>query len=482
MTTGDDFSALRDATAQLIDPAQHLTALELMAIDQSSYPHMDALINAYVHAQKPASEFEEQLWQTVEAYLQQMNSAYTHALQEPMPKDGELARQLLQRRMEALGLLAYCNYLRYQPLPENFWTELHGVYQMAEQAKEVAAGTSCDAGYLQALMLGTVNRTNMLKWEIALVNHWLGAWSKALLLAREYDETQHLFFVDLLADRGARRARGFAPGPNYLYWHVDVLTDALEAMRQQLNNNVFPADFTEKTSVINALGLVERLLAEWSYADYRRQRRDEERAGVSKSAQVVHGIFNVCQHVKNLAFATTEPMAEYPQQGSGLEAGDEDTNHWVIENESTFGFGASVKSRLNLWLKPGRLIALDYEFNPDMTVVGVVRSIQQQFEDDCYVGIEVLSHTPSYVRLTRLADVNKDISNTDAEPFSALYLAKDDDREQSASLVMPAFEYVQSGYYELKLQQRILLLQLGNMIEQRDDWLRAELKIIDKST
>jgi hypothetical protein len=274
--------------------------------------------------------------------------------------------------------------------------------------------------------------------------------------------------------------RDFAPAPTYRYWQVDALTAVLDAMQEQLTNDILPPEFSENTTVANALGLVEKLLAEWSNVDYRRQRRDEEREGVSKSAQVVHGIFNVCQHVKNIEFARVSSTDGrfYPDTDL-IEPGAANANHWVIENESTFGFGAVVNSRLNLWLKPGRLIALDYEFNPDLTVVGVVRSIQQQFEDECYVGIEVLSHTPSYVRLVHLAGV--DATSDDAEPFSALYLAKDDDRGRAATLVIPAFEYVPSGFYELRLQRRIYRLRLGDILEQRDDWLRAGLEILAKS-
>jgi hypothetical protein len=124
------------------------------------------------------------------------------------------------------------------------------------------------------------------------------------------------------------------------------------------------------------------------------------------------------------------------------------------------------------------LIALDYEFNPDLTVVGVVRSIQQQFEDECYVGIEVFSHIPSYVKMMHLANLDMDTVSDGTQAFSALYLAKNDDHGLTASLVMPVLEYMESGFYEINLHQRTYHLQLGDIIEQRDDWLRTGLRII----
>jgi len=483
MTNGDNFVALRAAAARLANTAQPLALTELIEIDQSNRSHVDAFIHLYVHTPELDAEFEEQLWQTFHAYLQPLNHAYMSALQGiALQQDSELLGRAFMHRLDNLALLALCHYLRYQPLPEDSWLKLHEAYQMAEETLGInVASAGCDAPYLQALMLGTVNRTNMLKWEIALVNRWLQGWCQDLSLAKEYDEERHLFFVDLLENSGARRMRDFTLMPSYRYWHVDNMTRTLEYMQQQLEGDVLPPDFSENIAIPNAMRLVELLLAEWSRTDYRRQRRVEGRDGVSKSTQVVHGIFNVCQHVKNIAFANLSSAANYNQDGAASTATGSEENSWIIENESKFGFGAVVKADLNLWLKPGRLIALDYEFNPDLTVVGVVRSIQQQSEDDCYAGIEVLSHTPTYVLLLYMDD-DMGLEIDGAQPFPALYLAKDDDRDQPAMLVMPSFQFVESGLYQLRTQQQTYWVRLGDVVEQQYDWLRVKINTMDKST
>lgn len=482
MTNGDNFSALRAATARLANTAEPLALTELIEIDQSNRSHIDAFIHLYVHTPELDAEFEEQLWQTLHAYLQPLNHAYMSALQDiALQQDSELLGRAFMRRLDNLALLALCHYLRYQPLPDDFWLKLHKAYQMAEETQGIdVASTGCDASYLQALMLGTANRTNMLKWEIALVNRWLQGWCQDLSLAKEYDKERHLFFVDLLEDSGARRMRDFTPMPSYRYWHVDNMTSALEHMQQQLEGDVLPPDFSENIAILNAMRLVEQLLAEWSRTNYRRQRRVEDRDGVSKWAQVVHGIFNVCQHVKNIAFANLSSAANYNQDGADSAAAGSEENSWIIENESKFGFGAVVRADLNLWLKPRRLIALDYEFNPDLTVVGIVRGIQQQSEDNCYAGIEVLSHTPTYVLLQYMDD-SMGLETDGAEPFPALYLAKDDDRDQPAMLVMPSFQFVESGLYQLRTQQHTYLVRLGDAVEQQYDWLRVGINTMDKS-
>lgn len=484
MTIGDNFAALRAATASLNSPATPLTLTELMEIDQSNRVHVDAFIHLYVHTPELDTEFEEQFWQALHAYLQPLNHAYISALQGiALQQDSKLLSRAFLHSLDNLALLALCHYLRYQPLPDDFWPKLHEAYRLAEETQGIdVASAGCDASYLQALMLGTVNHTNMLKWEIVLVNRWLQNWCKDLSLDKEYDEKRHLYFVDLLKNGGARRMRDFTPALSYRYWHVDNMAGALKQMQQQLEADVLPADFGEEIAIPNAMRFVEQLLAEWSRTvpPYRRQRRVEDRDGAFKSAQAVHGIFNVCQHVKNVAFANLLSATHYNQGGADLITTGSEENSWIIENESKSGFGAVVKAGFNLWLKPGCLIALDYEFNPDLTVVGVVRSIQQQSEGNCYAGIEVLSHTATYVLLQYMNN-NMSPGADGGESFPALYLAKDDDRDQPAMLVMPSYQFMQSGLYQLRTQRQTYRVSLGDVIEQQHDWLRAKINTMDRS-
>jgi hypothetical protein len=179
---------------------------------------------------------------------------------------------------------------------------------------------------------------------------------------------------------------------------------------------------------------------------------------------------------------------------AALELPGPDAEKWHIENESIFGFGALVNADLNLWLRPGRLIALEDQYNPDMTPVGVVRSIRQMDGNQRYVGVQVLSHTPSYVRLRILASPvgQPDLLQTDifsaatpaaqpAPPFPALYLPRDDDLAMKASLLMPLLEYIEGGLYELRNGRSLYQVRLGQVVEQQDDWIRVQSAMLEKS-
>lgn len=471
-SSGESLSALSDARERL--SAEQFPALPaLMQTHDGLRPHLDALLQHFAEARHPEHEFEQQIWQTAHDYLQQLDLAYAFHLHEqaaaPLPG---LMHQALLQRLECLALLAIWHYLRYQALTEFFWRELHATFRMAEPIAAIAGAAT--ARYLQVLMLDSVNRNNMTRPKIILVGSWLSRWCQDLTLAHDYDPKRHIFLVDLHVPRGARLIRQRMLGSDCRYWSVASLVARLQPMRQQLENGELPAAFPAKTSAQNALRLVEKLLAEWSPSGAHRERRADQRQNVMKYAQVVHGILNVCQHVKNMGFApaqSVEMMAETPSTES----------NWLIDNESRFGFGTFVYADFNRWLEPGYLIAMNYDLNPDLAVVGIVRSIEQRSAHKYSVGIEVLSHTPGYVRLQQLSESGGSLERL--PPFAALFLPQPDEqytqgeREQPGTVVMPILDYVPAGLYELHTPQMEHVVQLSEVLEQQADWIRVAVSV-----
>lgn len=469
---GEHFAALRAAINQLGEA--ELLPDVLVELEQNSRPHLDSLMQRYVETQKLDFEYEEQLWLTVHSYLEEVIAAYSLQLQKPVTDlSSALLSRVLLHALHHLGLMAKWHYQRYQPLPQGVWTLMHHIYQQAESLKArdpIVEIASHQRRYLQALMLDTLNMGNMLKSEIEMVDCWLRAWCQDILLEQECDESRHLFFVDFQQDRSARRLREFVTAPNCRYWQLDEVIEVIEQMQQQLASHELPIVFDEHANISNAIRLINQLLTEWSRKDYHRQRRNDDREDVSKRARVSHGLLGICQHVKNVTFSADTPSsARFDTFDSG----------WKIENESKFGLGAVVDGSLNSWLEPGCLIAIDYELNPVMSMVGVVRSIKQQSGHELYVGIDVFSHAPSYVRLQYLTQAEPALG-TDLT-ISALYLGRDDGRELPASIIMPLSDYVEAGTYDLRIQDYERQVSLGALIEQRADWVRVTANILTKS-
>ena len=459
----DSLGLLRAETSKLMTGP--LLAESLVACERHARPHLQGLIGYFVTSDKLSFELEDQLWLTVYRYLkyliQQVDTVQKSALSEGNPGHSVECCSL---KIEAMATMAKWHYLRYRPLPKHFWSTMHTAYAEFEQWQvqdplvTLTTAPVARVRYLQALLLDSINRSNMQKREIDHVDHWLHGCCQSITLERQCNELKHLLFVDLTSERSAQRIREYETHANCRYWSMESIIAQLVEMRIQVEQGVIPAIFSQDTGLPNAKRLLDQLSGEWSYQSYKRQRRTDEREEVAKLAQAVHGIMNVCQHIKNNA---------YNQMAAPMQNLLRPENSWRIENESKFGFGAQVNMGMNLWLKPGCLISLDYALNPDLIVVGVVRNIQQQQGADCYAGIEVLSHTPSYVTLRAMDD------NPITTASPALYLPRDDERHLPASLVMALHDYMSRGRYALKMGGQAYRAQLGELMEQQEDWVRV---------
>jgi hypothetical protein len=505
----------------------------LFRIDEHCRENVAALTRQYVAAPVLAYEVDERLWQSVYDYYHVLDRAYQtfldrHAADPARCSFAEDIPHLLLNTVDSLRYAAKWRYLRYQSMVEGGWLRLHRLYLLAESLgctitplhhypdQPPVTIMSC---YLQALMLDTLNHTSMLKGEIEMLSTWLSGWCGAMVLESTYSEARHLFFVGLEEDRGGRRIRHFQPTRSYRYWDTDKVVIQVERVMQYVRQGRLPEGLRMGPNIgfSDCQLLMEHALVEWSRHIYRRQRRTDERDQVAKVAQVLNGIVNVCQHVKNVEYsrgrmvthdelsarplpveAAPEKRPEDPAtktEEGGIILPGVNGERWSIENESKYGFGALVNAELNLWLRPGRLIAIDYELNPDMPVLGVVRSIKQQPGNKKHIGIEVLCHTPAYVRLRNLTSsahpqdflpddifVASALTTQGPIPFSALYLPKDEEKDISSSLVLPRVEFIAGGVFELRTDRHHCQVRLGRVIEQKDDWVRVEVQLPESGT
>jgi hypothetical protein len=205
-------------------------------------------------------------------------------------------------------------------------------------------------------------------------------------------------------------------------------------------------------------GLLRQVHVEWSRTGYKRQRRNGERNEVQKKAIVAHGVYAVCQAVHSQALGSTHQ----PLEGET----------WAIGNESPNGFGALVDAELNAWLKIGRLLTLHEELNFGMSVVAVIRSLLQSDDGKIYVGAEVLSYMALYTQL-------QDWPPNGATPYPGLFLASEAERALPSSLIVPVIEYQPNAELRLKLDRRLRHVKLGKIMEQKDDWCRVAVEILE---
>jgi hypothetical protein len=461
------------------------------------------LAACYINMPSLASEQENRKWDAVYGYYRRFAQAYQKLLVVTLkpaaqPEPCAELPMIVARALYYLGRCAKWSFFRYQNAARGDWIGMHQLYELAErggyaeltvQPWSTECETSCTAIYLRTLMLATLNCTGMTKKEIDLADQWLEEWSRLLPLQQQFERGRQLFYVNLAEDCGGRRIRDLEPASSCRYWDTEPIVRIIEQAKGKLPQDLKPGGFDggENVDEVDYELLFGYLLSEWSCDYYVRQRRQFERDDVRKTAQAIHGIFNICQHVKNLMVFRDRGINN--ESNENLLEADDECKKWVV-NEGPYGFGTIVNLEADTWLGVGKLVALDYERNKDMTVIGVIRSIKLLSDQKCLVGIDVISHTPIYALLRESEAVVPTVDHAleaflmstltfdGMPPFPGLYLPRNEDRKIPATLIIPQFNFTAAGMYEIHMENRLCLVRLGVVLEKRDDWVRVELKVM----
>jgi hypothetical protein len=502
-------------------PLNQDTLDALTEVDERSSPTLTVLTNQYIHATSLAFDIDERLWQSVCHYYERLGQAYQRFLDQCKTDEAGLAHDLPQLVLNVLDCkknVLKWRYFRHLSMPPGGWLQVHQLYQLAEQeqcAEDILwryrnqGEASIVSIYLQMQMMGTLSASDMLKHEIEMVCSWLSSWSLMLVIGKDFDTSKHLFYVDLQEDKGGRRARNLHPQNHFRYWDTDAIEARIAKAHVEMQHGKMPTDLMVGSGqrLSDCQPLLEYLLAEWSRTGYQRQRRANSRSEISKRSHVVDGMDLVCQYIKNAAsarkksrlpsVASADPGKDYASaltlqlEGGGgvsMMAGEK----WTFVNESKYGYGAVVPTGHNPWQRLGRLLAFYGDHDQRFPVLGVVRNIKQLPEGKAYVGIEVLSRRPINVTLRSL-DVAEEKSapeNTDiflaatlikdgGLPFGALYIPKNEERSLPATLLVPALQYVPNGVFELRSHPYLYKVRFGRIVEQRDDWVCVEARMIE---
>lgn len=496
----------------------------LLLIDERSRSSVASLTWQYVKAAVLANKIDERMWQAVYGHYSMLATAYRAFLDRCLDNAAQgpfqdSLPQLLLNLIDCERCMAKWRYLRYQEAAEGAWLRMHALYQLAELQECTVVPlsrypgqpqTTISACYLEALMLNILNHNTLSKIEIEIVAEWLAEWCKMMTLSAEFDELSHLFYVDLEEDVGGRRVRNIRPASTYRYWELDKVEDLLTEVRQELQQGEVPTrlKLLQGVGFQECLRLIELLLADWSRNIYSRQRRSEQRSVVARSVQVVNGIQGVCLLTKRAA--DEQRMRTYSSKSSNrkiyrepLAMGNADGvdypsllwEEWIIENESYYGLGAVVSTGSNSWLMPGKLIAMEGESGRGNITVGVVRSVRQLPANRHYVGVELLCHTPSHVQMKNLETgqqsavaekqrqdifLSSTLASEGVPGFSALYLPRDGRLDIPQTLLMPALMFVAGGLFELRADYKLYQVRLGKLIEQKNDWVRVVIEVVDK--
>lgn len=496
----------------------------LLLIDARCRTHVHALEQQYINVQKLRPELDARMWDAVYAWYRYMVRGYQAFISDHVeqPDQSRFPHNYLPlvvaRAFHNHANIARWRYMRYLGMPDGGWLSLHRLYLLAEQEgfsgkllkiyedqPEITVGER----YVEALMLDTLNRTNMSKVQIQAVSDWLSHWSKATSISKNLDAERFVFFAELQEDRAARRIRNFKPTPTCRYWETDRMVVNIDRARRALEHGktLAEAGLPGQCKPGECVPVLNQLFAEWSRTDYQRQRRREERHKVTSTATVANGLANVWQQIKDVAQSVSQHRRGYvPVDGKSLE--DRLASHsiapsnsgpiiafagasgerWMINDKSESGFGALVSAEVAGWAKLGRLVALVSEDNREEVAVGVIRSIKQREHNQRQIGIEVITRNGSSIQLTdqttTTVSTTSDDASLDAKLINpgiatllAITIPADEARGIGPSMLLSNAEYNPLGRYEVTRGLERHSVRFGTTLEQKDDWIR--LPVLD---
>lgn len=537
---GDTFAAHEKIVAALgefnekTEPPDKARLQVLMHLDEGALELQHTLTQQYLLNPRMSRQIESRLWNAVFSFHWQMARGYHMFIMAYVgnPNGSEIRHEIpliAARAIRHFAMQVKWRYFRYEAVGAKLWKHVHNLYRLAEYEEfehkslllypKCTRQTTCSEEYLQLLSLAVLNTNSLFPKQIEMVDLWLDNWAASLKLERDYVPERHVFCVNLGEDKGPYRARKPVADGMLRCWGSDGLMARVAQVREALQHGETPAKLGlgEDCRLPACLEFIERISQQWSPAGEGRVRRKQERVAKVKLIDVVKDFLEICALVKQdnealspkqqeeeqqvkisyeemldvrlYGFVTQRTQAKLNQADkskSGRSAQEAPYHErWLMENESSSGFGANVDSVHNDWVRLGKLVGLRPERSHNW-VIGVVRRLALLESGQRNVGIEVLAKSPVTVTLkaSKPRHSGYTVNGVDAVdivlPVSALYLPPSGEDKSGVSLILDSVEYAPGRHFELSARSRSYSIALGRVIEKGDDWLRASFEILQK--
>lgn len=486
----------------------------LMRLDEKSHALLDTLANQYLRNPHMQREAKSRLWHTLYGLHWEAARGYLAFLLNP----ARLARNCVYKKdVPRLALRAGLHFkalltwraVRYLKPSEKLWQRLHGIIQIAEGDRfdrlalraydDDPTPVTVEAVYTQALMLDLANTSTFYPRQIGLMAQWLASWQCPLKLETRPDSEHQDFTVDLAADRGPRRLRKPDPARSVRYWSVAPLLATLENNLAALKHGAAPGSLGLGDDVRSheCIGLLERLIHQWSGLDAREQRR-AARVETKRRIELVHGIHAVMQQFADRPQTTQRYQGEIEQQDDDLEVSGFVTERsrlrsqfgaaaldahtverWVMHDESACGFDTTVESGSRDWLRVGELVAIQLQIDARW-VLGVIRRLTHVDGSSSAVGIETLA---SGVERIRLHDNPRDdytVSSDDPRTSStsqheALWLT---DADSPQTLILDPVLFQPGRMWQVSGVESFSRIRLVQALQRGDGWMRVRFEAV----
>ncbi|GAA5784331.1 hypothetical protein GCM10007860_30920 [Chitiniphilus shinanonensis] len=369
-------------------------------LDEKARSLQDHLIEVYSGSLIDDHAAPHQVLPSILAYWHQMAEAYRLCIKQALQSGTRHLEQQLHLFI-VRALLHYnqevkWGYLRYMEIDGRVWRNLNRVYHYAEHLKLIttpvqpypeAELTDARREYIQPLMLSLSMPDKLQPSQIELVWHWLRRWAGRIELELQIRPNRQLFAVNIAGSTPPKRLRRDMVGDNWRYWFTEALVQHARDVHDQLERGAKPEahGLPIETADPAHLELMHKLLNLWS-RDIAPPVRRFERQDIRKRVQVVRGLDDVIRFLGG--------------HGSGSHRLI-DSEHWVLENESSGGYGMNYTGKGDDKLLVGELVGLGQTEGRSFTV-GIIRRITKHRDGHVHVGVERLSANAVVVELSQM--------------------------------------------------------------------------------
>ncbi len=482
-------------------PIERLKMMELLRDAVSLLQEENA--KRYFGKPFPLAETEDAIWRANVRLWLAMSTGYRHCWQAALADDPIIVEHKAlcgQRALRYAALAIREHHLAYRAVTKQRWDDLFSLYRLANNANittkivkdslnRQTELSSCNAAFLQALLLAASNPSAMPVRQIVWTDRLLDRWSNQSTIGVEPPEDVERGVLAIQLDHPSelRRYDPQPVGPEWRYVDVEPIGRSIKKRIKYLRAGELPAQLGlgEEYAAATAENYLVGLYQEWCDLPLERGMPRRARDRTTPPTDVGLGIEGA--HLAVLGEPFTQPDEPVEARGRTITDfqmfGGQSLYHaaaqksvasepsaelesWFIDNESALGFklirkepGARVIHNMLVAVRP----------RPDQPVVaGSIRWLVEGDAGQITMGVRILHGIPKAigVRATGL--------NTFSNKFAqALLLPAMAALQAQAVLILPSTWYKPGRIIEVYLDGQIRKVKLDQLVERGQDFERV---------
>jgi len=391
------------------------------------------------------------------------------------PDVEETPLQVTGRTLFHLGNYGKWIACNREPWDAALWRRVHGTFERAVvegfDASLLALYEdkdtifTCRQLWLGIVMFGTMNTGSLSPRQIERAEQWLLHWSADIGLDWEYDDSRHLYCVDLAGDGGPVRIGQALDVKTPIYLRTKQLYAEIVAARRRYFEPVSDEDLGAYATnpLREYLHLLDELQRTWTAPPVHQHGRSSRRndAPPDSRAEVIRGIAEI--------FALSDPVAAETTRR---------TEHWSILEHSEGGLGLEGPADGGAPPDNQEVIALRWEDSEDWKLGVIVRVTGSQAQSSFQAGVRLLAHEAILLTLTEIPGLKPPLGAQ--KDRRVLFLSGNERRGQADSVLCPAGMLVPKMRLSLSTRSHLFVLLIDRVIEGTADWQRIGFQVLEK--